>query len=239
LVRGFAQNLEGLEGARAHFAVRYLREADRGLDVPHGVAIARTVVRDGGFEACVCIPRGGNSYPQVAAVVFAPGTTGVTGREVARALFSQRYAIVHDEDTSRVLGQTPTLAQAEAAVAALSDRTREVQLQGIDRAFEGAQVYAGLVAQERPIAAQVRAGRVTRGTLSLAWVMPGRDYPTEAVVLVQDRNGNRRCDAGDLGARAPVAGLSTLDGGVLRWVEGEALAALCRAVSIEVERESF
>jgi hypothetical protein len=239
VVRGHAEGLEGVDGARAYFAVRYLLREGQGLNVPHGVAVGRALVRGGAFETCVCIPHGGNLYPQLAAVVFSPGSTGETSQDAARAMFSQRYATLGDEDASRVLAMTPSPAQREAAVAALSDRTHRLAVRGLDGAMEGGQVYAGLVSDERLVAAQVLGARVTRGALAYEWIMPGRAHPTEGIALVQDRNNNRRCDAGDRGALAPAAGLAELDGATLSWVEGRALDAVCRALSIEGEREAF
>lgn len=148
-VRGHAAGLTGLEGARVRFAMRYLLRDGDGLNEPRGVVSAASEVRGGAFEACVCMPRGASGYPEIAAVVFAPGSTGETGRDVARAVFSQRYATLGDEDLSVALGQTPTAPQAEAALAGLSDRSRSLRVRGLDRAVEGTRVFAGLVADER------------------------------------------------------------------------------------------
>jgi hypothetical protein len=235
-VRGHARGLTGLDGARARFAMRYVLREGEGLNVAHGVVVAGAEVRGGAFEACVCMPRGGSGYPQMAAVVFAPGTSGETGREVARAMFSQRYATLGDEDVSFALNEVPSAPETEAALAALVDRTHELRVRGLDGMAEGGRAYAALVADERPVAAQVIGGVVEGGALSLDWIMPGRQWPTERLALVIDRNGNRRCDDGDLGATVRLDGRRELDG-VGQWVQGAALAGVCRALSLESGRE--
>ncbi len=164
-MRGHARGLTGLDGARARFAMRYVLREGEGLNVAHGVVVAGAEVRGGAFEACVCMPRGGSGYPQMAAVVFAPGTTGETGREVARAMFSQRYATLGDEDVSFALNEVPSAPETEAALAALVDRTHELRVRGLDGMAEGGRAYAALVADERPVAAQVIGG-VVEGALS-------------------------------------------------------------------------
>lgn len=235
-VRGHAAGLAGLEGARVRFAMRYLLREGDGLNVPHGVVSAAAEVRGGAFEACVCMPRGGSGYPQVAAVAFAPGSTGETGREVARAVFSQRYATLGDEDLTMAFGPAPTVPQAEAALAGLSDRSHSLRVRGLDRAAEGLRAFAGLVADERPVAAQVLQTAVEGGALALDWIMPGRHWSSERLVLVIDRNGNARCDEGDLGATVRLDGRRELDG-VGAWAEGGALRGLCQALSMEDSRE--
>lgn len=238
-VRGHAEGLTGLDGARVRFAIRYLprQRQGQGLDVAHGVAVASGEVRGGGFEACVCIPEGGSRYPQVAAVVFTPGTAGETSRAVARAMLSQRYATLGDENVSYALGEAPSPAQVEAALAALVDRTHDVQVRGLDAAAEGGQAYAGLVADERPVAAQVVGGRVRGGAVALDWIMPGRPWPSERLALLIDRNRNRRCDDGDLGTTFRLDGRRVLDGPGGPWARGAALQDLCRSLSIEADRE--
>lgn len=233
-VRGHAEGLTGLDGARVRFAMRYLLERGNGLDVPHGVVSAWARVERGAFEACVCMPRGGNEYPEVAAVVFAPGSAGETGRDVARAVFSRRYATLGDEDASHSLRETPSEAQAEAALAAMVERTASVTVRGLDAA-EGARVYAGLVADERPVAAQVSGGAVEGGAVQLRWIMPGTEWPSERLALVVDRNGNRRCDDADLGASVRLGGRREVTLGAL--VQGAALTPICRAVLLDAERE--
>jgi hypothetical protein len=218
--------------------MRYLRADGRGLDVPHGVVVATTEVRDGAFEACVCMPEGANGYPQVAAVVFAPGAAGETGRDVARATFSQRYATLGDEDLSFALTGVAQPAEVEAAVAALVDRTRQLRVTGLPEA-EAADgfVHAGLVADERPVAAQVVAGGPDGAATAFDWIMPGPAWPSERVAIVVDRNRNRRCDEGDLGMIAPVGGRSSLDVAGAAWSQGAALTAVCAAVGLGVSRE--
>lgn len=235
-VRGHAEGLVGLDGARVRFAMRYLRDDGQGLGVPHGVVVGSAVVRDGAFEACVCMPRGGSNYPQVTAVVFAPGTTGETSRDVARATFSQRYATLGDESLSYALGGVPSAPEVEAALAGLVDRGHQVVLRGVDPSTEGAQAFGGLVADERPVAADVTGGQVEGGALAFAWNMPGREWPTERLALVIDRNGNRRCDEGDLGAVVRLDGRRELSG-VGAWAQGAAVGEVCRALSLESGRE--
>ena len=98
------------------------------------------------FEACVCMPQGASGYPQVAAVVFTPGSTGETSREVARAMFSQRYATLGDEDVGFALNEVPSAPEVEAAVAALTDRTSELRVRGLDAMAEGGSAFAGAAA---------------------------------------------------------------------------------------------
>ena len=234
-VRGHAAGLTGLDGARVRFAMRYVRDPGHGLDVAHGVVVAAAEVRGGAFEACVCMPQGASNYPQMAAVVFTPGSAGETSREVARAMFSQRYATLGDEDVGFALNGVPSAPEVEAAVAALSDRTSELRVRGLDAMAEGGSAFAGLVADERPVAAQVVGGRVEGGALSLDWIMPGRQWPTERLALVIDHNGNHRCDDGDLGATVRLDGRRELDG--LTWVQGADLQGVCRSLSLESDRE--
>jgi hypothetical protein len=237
LVRGHAAGLAGLEGARVRFAMRYVREQGRGLDVPHGVVVATTEVRDGAFEACVCMPEGANAYPQIAAVVFAPGAPGETGRDVARATFSQRYATLGDEDESAALTGVPQRAEVEAALAGLVERTRALRVTGLPEAAGEGFVHAGLVAAERPVAAQVVAGVRDGAATAFDWTMPGRAWPTERVAIVVDRNHDRRCGEGDLGLIAAVGERSTLDLAGAAWSEGAALGAACAAVGLDASRE--
>ncbi len=237
LVRGHAEGLTGLDGARVRFAMRYIREEGNGLNVPHGVVVAGAEVRDGAFEACVCMPMGGNNYPQVVAVVFAPGTTGETSREVARATFSQRYATLGSENLSYALSGVASAPVVEASLAGLVERAHTVRVRGVETAaaMEG-RVYAGLVADERPVAAQVvTGGAVEGGALGFEWIMPGREWPSERVAMVVDRNGNRRCDEGDVGATVRLDGRREVDG--VAWVQGDALAGVCAALRMESERE--
>jgi hypothetical protein len=234
-VRGHAEGLTGLDGARAQFAIRYLRESGNGLDVPHGVASAWGRVTGGAFEACVCLPRGGDEYPQVAAVVFAPGTSGELRRDVARAMYSPRYATLGDEELTQALREAPTDEGAEAALAAMVDRVARLSVQGFDAAAEGARVYGGLVADERPVAAQVAGAAVAAGGAQLNWIMPGRAWPGERLALLVDRNGDRRCDDGDLGAIVPVDGRPSVT--VRAWLQGAALTSVCASLRLEASRE--
>ncbi len=234
-VRGHAEGLTELEGARVQFAVRYLRTSGVGLNIPHGVVSAWGRVARGAVEACVCLPRGGNEYPQIAAVAFAPGSSGETPRDVLRAMYSQRYATLGDEDLAFGLREVPSAGQVEAALAAMSDRASTVTLRGLDAATVGQRVYGGLVADERRIAAQVAGAAVEGASARFEWIMPGRYWPSEALAVVVDRNANRRCDEGDLGARVRLDGRSEVT--VPAWLRGAELASVCAAVGLEVQRE--
>lgn len=233
-VRGHAEGLTGLDGARVQFAMRYLLTRGNGLNVPHGVVSAWGRVQGGAFEACVCLPRGANEYPELAAVVFAPGSTGETGRDVARAVFSRRYATLGDENVAWGLREAPSEAQAEAALAAMVDRTSAVGVGGLS-GMEGARAYGGLVADERPVAAQVVGGAIADGRVRFQWIMPGRQWPGERLALLVDRNGNRRCDDGDLGASIGLDGRQDVTVGA--WLQGASLNAVCRALLLDAERE--
>lgn len=237
LFRASATGLVGLDGASAQVAVRYLLDNSGGLMAPRGVAAARAVVRGGGFEACACIPRNASGYPEVAAVVFAPGSRGETARDVARGFYSQRFAVVGPEDMTEALREPPSPVVAEAALAALHDRAVTGVLRGLVDASPGATVYAGLVADERPIASQVVAAMVADGSASFLWSMPGRAWPSERVAFVVDVNGDRRCDEGDVGGRVALdaAGAATVTAGAT--VRGAAITPLCDALRVGVPRE--
>lgn len=233
-VRGHATGLTGLDGARARFAVRYHGDTGGGLNVPHDVVAAWARVQGGAFEACVCVPVGANLYPSIAAVVYAPGSTGETGRDVARAAFSQRYATLGDEDVSVALAATPSRPQAEAAVAAMDPRALMLTVTGISAA-DGARLYGGVVADERPVAAQVAGGAVMSGRSQMLWIMPGRAYPSERLALVIDRDNDRRCGAGDVAAfvRPDASGTAAVN----TWLEGAAATPVCEALQLEAPRE--
>lgn len=237
LFRASATGLVGLDGASAQVAVRYLLDNSGGLMAPRGVAAARAVVRGGAFEACACIPRNASGYPEVAAAVFAPGSRGETARDVARGFYSQRFAVVGPEDMTEALREAPTPVVAEAALAALYDRAVTGVLRGLVDASAGATVYAGLVADERPVAAQVVAAMAADGSASLLWSMPGRAWPSERVAFVVDVNGDRRCDEGDVGGRAALdaAGAAMVAAGAT--VRGAAITPLCEALRVGVPRE--
>jgi hypothetical protein len=233
VVRGHAAGLAGLDGARVEFAVRYLNEEGMGLDVPHGVAIGRTHVSGGEFATCVCVPHGANMYPQIAAVVYRVGTTGLASRDVARATFSQRYATLGDEDVSYALNAVPDPLHSEAAVAAMVERTARTTF---DVKLESVHIYAGLIADERPLAAQVTGGALEAGKAQLTWTMPGRAWSTERVAFFADRNANGKCDVDgtDTGAIAPFA--SSI-GAPAKWLTGSELAVVCDALRVGASRE--
>jgi hypothetical protein len=201
------------------------------LSDARGVVVGTARVRGGAFEACVCVPRGANGYPQVAAVVLAPGATGLRGGDVLRGMVSQRFATLGDEDVSEALRAPPSRAQAEAALAAMDDRAlvRTVILAGVD---DGATVFAGVVSTERPVAAQVAVTMVREGRVALGWNMPGRAWPDERVALLVDRNGDRRCDAGDSVFWAPLG-----REGESVTATGAAMTAVCAALALDDTRE--
>lgn len=233
--RSSASGLTGLDGGRVEVAVRYLLSEGAGLNVPHGVALGRTDVRGGAFEVCVCVPRNANLYPQVAAVVFTPGSRAETGRDVARGFFSQRYAIVGAEDLSHSLREAPSPAMAEAALAAMSERVASATLLGLDGALEGSRVFGGVVSAERPIAATVAHGAVRGSSARLEWIMPGREWPSESVVFVIDGNGNGRCDESDVGASARPDAEGIVRVGALS--RGAAVRPLCEALRMDLARD--
>jgi hypothetical protein len=233
-VKGHASGLTGLDGARAEFAVRYLDEEAMGLDVPHGVVVGRTFVRDGAFETCVCVPHGANMYPEVAAVAFAPGTTSETGHDVARATYSQRYATLGDEDVTYAFGAVPNDATKEAAIAAMIERTASVTLSGLASA-EGARLVAGLVSDDRSIAPQLAYAGVEAGSASLHWNMPGRASSSEKIAFFVDRDGNGLCDpAVDTGGFQPFGAVVEASSPLL---SGTALASVCEALRPDMPRE--
>jgi hypothetical protein len=236
LFRATATGLTGLDGASAQVAVRYVRNEGAGLTEPRGVVVGRTVVRGGSFEACACIPRNADGYPEVAAVVFAPGSRRETARDVARGFYSQRFAVVGPEDMTESLREAPTPVAAEAALAALDERSTTGVLRGLTVRAD-ATVYAGLVADERPIAAQAVMGTVADGSATFLWSMPGRAWPSERVVFVVDENGDWRCDASDSGGtvRRDAAGVATVAAGAI--VRGAAVLPLCDALRVGVPRE--
>jgi hypothetical protein len=234
VVRGRAEGLVGLDGGRARFAIRYNRDGVGGVRTD-GVVSAWATVAGGAFEACVCLPRGGNEYPMVAALVYAPGSAGESSRGVVRAMASQRFATLGDEQLAAGLTETPPAAVIETAVAAMEDRTAEVTARGFDGALEGAMVFAGLVANERPVAAQIAVASVTGGDARLAWVVPGRAWPSERLVLLVDRNRDRLCDPGDLGGAVSLGERASIT--VPTLVTGAALEPLCASLALGAPRE--
>jgi hypothetical protein len=232
-VVGHAEDLVGLDGARVDFAIRYLREEGVGLSGEHGVVVGRSHVKGTTFEACVCVPYGANNYPQVAAVVYRPGTKGITSADVARASFSQRYATLGDENVGYGLNALPTAAQKEAAVAAMSDRVATITLRNLDK-VEGAHVSAGLIADERPVAAQIVGGAVESTSTKLIFTMPGHAWSSERVAFFVDANKNGKCelDGTDMGGFAEPTG--DFAG---KWLSGAALAPVCEALLPAASRE--
>jgi hypothetical protein len=237
VVRGHAENLRGLDGAHVRFAIRYLTSRGEGLDVPHGVAAGASVVREGAFESCVCVPQGANSYPQVAAVIFAPNSTEESPATVERAVFSQRYATLGDENVGYILNGQPTLVAKVAALAALEDRVATLSLTDSRTLTQGDTVIAGLVSTERPIAAQTTSGVAVGNDLQFRWIMPGRLLSNERVAWVIDRNHNNHCDAADVGGFGTASAAQTLSANSLTPLTGAALIAVCDALMVGVSRE--
>jgi hypothetical protein len=233
-VNGHASGLADLEGARAEFAIRYVSEEGMGLDGPHGVVVGRTFVYDGAFETCVCVPHSAGMYPQVAAVVYAPGTTSETGHDVARATFSQRYATLGDEDLTYAFGAVPNDAMKEAAVAAMIDRSATVTLNGLS-SVEGTRVVAGLVGDDRSIAPQLANADVTSGSAIVSWSMPGKASSSERIAFFVDKNGNGLCDV-DADAGGFLAFGESVDASSTLFV-GTALAPVCDALRTDMPRE--
>ena len=235
-VRGHAAGLVGLDDARVEFAVRYLTDTGSGLDVPHGVALGRTRVHDGGFATCVCVPHGASMYPEVAAVVYAIGSTDTSSKDVVRASYSQRYATLGDEDVADVLGVVPSALAKEAAVAAMIERSAAVTLTNIGKA-DGKPVVAGLVADDRPVAPQLSSGGVEAGKVALHWNLPGKASSSERLAFFVDQNGNGLCDVdgGDTGGFAPATSTSDFSAGT--WLSGGALAPVCDALQSGAPRD--
>lgn len=233
VVTGTSKGLAGLDGARVEFAVRYILEEGIGLDVAHGVALGRTFVRGDAFETCVCVPRNAINYPQIAAVVYAPGSTGLGSRDVVRATFSQRYATEGTEDVTYALGAAPNDLQKEAAVAAMVERTEQITA---NFTTDGKSLHAGLIADDRPIAPQLATGSDAFAKATLTWTMPGRPSPSEKVALFVDRNSNGKCDldGSDNGAIVPFS--KTL-AAPTTWLSGDALRTVCDALRVGVSRE--
>lgn len=233
-VRGAATGLAVPDGALARFAIRYVPAENASLSDARGVVVGTARVRGGAFEACVCVPRAANGYPQVAAVVLAPGAAGLRAGDVLRGMVSQRFATLGEEDVSEALRAPPSRAQAEAALAAMDDRaiTRAVVLPGVE---EGVTVFAGVVSTERPVAAQVVMTTVREGRAGLVWNMPGRAWPDERVALLVDRNRDRRCDAGDLAFWAPLGREAEPVSATL--ASGAAMTSVCAALALDDTRE--
>lgn len=233
-VRGHAEGLSDLDGARVDFAVRYIIEEGSGLRVPHGVALGRTRVKGSSFETCVCVPRGANMYPQIAAVVYRRTSTRETSADAARATFSQRYATLGDEDVSYALNALPNELQRSAAVAAMVERTATITLRNLGSPL--GRVVAGLVADERPLASEIVgavSGESGSGdSATLTWTMPGRAWASERVAFFIDENANGKCDGADRGGFAPVSGV--FDG---KWLRGGDLTPVCDALQAGVSRE--
>jgi hypothetical protein len=234
VVRAHAEGVTGLDGARALFVVRYVLRTGEGLEVPRGLALGRGLIQNGAFETCLCVPTGASWYPKIATVVFTPGTTGETARDVARASFAQLFAVTADQDLS-FGSPNPSAEEVEAALAATVDRTSTVTVHGTESTVGSARVFGGLVADEHAVAAEISTAAIADGALRFRWFMPGRQWPSERLVLLVDRNNDHRCNDGDQGAIVTLAGREQLDG-VPAWLEGSALTTVCDALRVEVVR---
>ena len=78
-------------------------------------------------------------------------------------------------------------------------------------------------------------GVQANGQITLGWNMPGRQWPTERLALVIDRNANHRCDDGDLAATVRLDGRTDVTG--LAWAQGPAIAGVCQSLSLGASRE--
>lgn len=236
-VRGHAENLNGVDGAHVRFAVRYLLAEGDGLDVPHGVVSAASVVRNGSFEACVCVPNNAENYPQLAAVIFRPNSTTETPETVARAMYSGRYATGGDENVSHGLNALASAPMITAALAALEDRVATLtMLDGLTLSAADT-ITAGIVSTERPLAASTTRGTLEGNNIQFRWIMPGRVLPNERVVFVIDRNHNNRCDGADSGGFATMGANATLNAGSLTLLTGAALTPVCDALLVGTPRQ--
>jgi hypothetical protein len=234
LVRATAQGLTGLDGARVRFAVRYITETGVGLEGPRGVALGGGTVAGGAVEACLCVPAGANNYPQVSAVIFAPGARTERPEDVRRAHFSQRFATTDEENFTHELSMPPTGSQVSAALASLVERTLRLELRGVDRRFDGRALFGAVIADERPLPSDRAQGTVADGAVALQWAMPGAPSASERLLLVIDANGDRRCGEGDQSATVPVSpGASQLALDGARWSAApDAVRAACAALDV-------
>ena len=238
VVRGHAEGLAGLDGARVEFGVRYVgrESAGGGLAVPRYVARGTTTVRGAAFESCVCVPYNSNGYPEIVGAVFAAGTSGTLGRDVVRAMYSQRYATLGDEDLSANFAAPSTALIGEVAAAALSERFVTVTVRTAAPFPARARTFAGLVATDRPLAPELsRNPPMADGSIALSWFRPGAALAGERVVLVADQNDNNGCDAGDLAVEVPFDGRTALVAGP--WLVGADVLPLCTALSVGGMRE--
>ncbi len=236
VVRGHAEGLTGVDGAAVRFAVRYLTTPGTGLGGPRPVAAGRGQVTAGSFEVCVCLPEGANNYPVIAAVVYAPGSAAQSSRDVVRAVVSQRYATLGDEDLGMALQTLPGAIETEFALAECLERTSAVTVSGLDAALEGAHVFGGLVAAARPVAAQFVSTTVAASRARFEWDAPGAAWADESLALLVDSNANARCDDGDRGAILRVDARGELPASALAWLQGAALTPVCDALRVEVAR---
>ncbi|APR87954.1 hypothetical protein A7982_13303 [Minicystis rosea] len=226
MVRFQADGLSGLDGARVRVGLSQPHRPD-----PPATATAR--VEDEHFEACLCVPRPWQGYPVLSAVVYAKGSTGETGADVARAVSRYTYVTAGDEDMSLGLRDKPTRVQVEAALGALDPRMAEVVVRGVDPALDGHIAFAGIVAAERPVAAQVKPNRIEHRDVRFAWKMPGRAWPSEQLAVVLDHNDDQRCDPGDFGALITLENRTEVPAASITWLTGKAIEPVCRALAYD------
>jgi hypothetical protein len=177
-----------------------------------------------------------SDYPEVAAVVFAPGSTGTRASDVARAAYSQRYAVSDMDDESQALAETPSDVMKELALAAMVERTETVTLHGLDTTLDGVPIFAGIVGPERAVAGQLAITQISGGDARFDWLMPGQALPGEQVAVLVDRNSDHRCNDGDLGAMITVDGRAEISTGATDQPQAANLATVCAALNMDSPR---
>jgi hypothetical protein len=233
--RAFASGLGALEGAPVRFAVRYLLTLGSGLDTPRGVVTASTTVEGGEFEACVCVPRNGNNYPEIAAAVFAVGSNAERGSEVELGYLTQAFGVAVEQDLSSDLAAVDEV-DAELVVAAMTERTEEIHLSGLEGELDDVTLWAGIIAPERPLAARLVRTEAGSAEADLLFSMPGFAWPDEELVVIFDRDDDGSCGEGDVAYGFPdLAGRTELDAGEGLRVEGATdLGPPCAALRVDL-----
>lgn len=237
MVRGHVSQVADLEGHSFCFAMRYLTRSGDGLDHPYDVVRSTSVIREGRAEACVCVPQGANSYPQVAAVIVRPGERELRADNTARASFSRRYATLGDEGFVWTLTGAPSREVVAAGLAAMDSRGFSLTLRGRSPQVTGATMRGGLVGAARPLAYDVARTTIGPSDPVLRWVMPGRQLDDERVALWHDRNDDGRCDEADQGAFVVLAGRTEIPMESVSWSQGAMLASVCDALVLNGQGE--